>query len=67
MRKKEYKSPVTETQRICGFHVLTLSGDTGSGTIGGGGNASESGNPPLDTRRQSVWEMGNSAGWEEDW
>ncbi|MBQ0164195.1 MAG: hypothetical protein KBS75_03235 [Bacteroidales bacterium] len=63
--KQVYTIPSVAVVAAMSAQMLALSATTGGcGTIGGGGNASESGNPPLDTRRQDLW--GNDFDWEDE-
>lgn len=59
MKKKTYLGPVTEITPTEPIGMLALSGETSSGGIGDGGDASTGGFPPLDAPQESetdIWD-----------
>ena len=62
MKKRSYLKPLSKWQDIVLEKSLLLDGSIGGGKLPGGGNASESGNPPADTRRWT-W---NEDSWSDD-
>lgn len=56
MKKRAYEIPTLQTIKVGIMRPLALSGEIDDGgTIGGGGNAGETGNPPLDAPGYKSW------------
>ncbi len=61
MKTRSYTRPVCQILRVRIEQPLALSGEIDEGgTIGGGGNAGDNGNPPMDA-------PGFNSNWSEIW